>query len=223
MKGRISEVFSSIQGEGMYVGEKQIFVRFFGCNLVCTFCDTPLNGFSEYQPHELMREIEFYSDGIRAISFTGGEPLLQKDFLKEVLRLTTGAGYKNYLETNGTLARELEDIIEYVDIVAMDFKLPSSAGMGNLGWLHRDFLQTASRKEVFIKAVVCNSTSEDDFHFCLKTIKEVNRFALLVLQPNSYEKSEGLLDKMRRFKELAGQKGIIACIIPQVHKALGLR
>jgi organic radical activating enzyme len=106
IKGRISEVFESVQGEGLYFGEKQIFVRFFGCNLSCKFCDTKLNRFLEYEPQELFEELKLYQDVYHSISFTGGEPLLQKDFLKQVLQLTQKEGYKNYLETNGTLDRK---------------------------------------------------------------------------------------------------------------------
>src|SRR3990167_3151859 len=103
MTGKIAEVFDSIQGEGLYLGEKQIFVRFFGCNLSCKFCDTKSDRFTEYEPEELFEEIKLYHNSFHSISFTGGEPLLQNDCLKEVLKLTSGHGYKNYLETNGTL------------------------------------------------------------------------------------------------------------------------
>jgi len=125
-KGKIAEVFNSVQGEGLYFGEEQIFVRFFGCNLKCKFCDTRLDRFTEYEPQELLEEIKLYQDNHRTVSFTGGEPLLQKYFLREILKLTRDEGYKNYLETNGILHSALEDVIDYVDTVAMDLKLPSS-------------------------------------------------------------------------------------------------
>ena len=92
IKGKIAEVFDSIQGEGLYLGEKQIFVRFFNCNLSCTYCDTKLNRFMEYEPKELFEEIKLYRDKYHSISFTGGEPLLYADFLKDILRLTSGRG-----------------------------------------------------------------------------------------------------------------------------------
>jgi len=88
VKGKIAEVFSSVQGEGLYFGEDQIFVRFFGCNLKCKFCDTPLDRFTEYEPAELLDELKLYHhDDRRTVSFTGGEPLLQRYFLKESLRI----------------------------------------------------------------------------------------------------------------------------------------
>ena len=146
MKGKISEIFDSIQGEGLYLGERQIFVRFFGCNLGCKFCDTKPGRFIEYEPQELLEEIKLYPKDCHSISFTGGEPLVQKDFLKEVLGLTKKQGYINYLETNGTLSDALNEVIEYLDIVAMDLKLPSSTGLEYFWEAHSKFLKIASAK-----------------------------------------------------------------------------
>jgi len=83
-KAKIAEVFESFQGEGIYAGVKQVFVRFFGCNLACIFCDTPLKHFKEYSPNALKKEISRFS-GYHSLCFTGGEPLLQADFLKGFL------------------------------------------------------------------------------------------------------------------------------------------
>jgi len=223
MKGKISEVFESIQGEGLYLGERQVFVRFFGCNLSCRFCDTKPESFMEYDPLELYKEIKMYRKGFHSISFTGGEPLLQKDFLKDVLKLTHRENLKNYLETNGTLADELKDVIDYVHIVAMDLKLPSSTGLGNYFNAHRDFLEIASRSEVFIKAVISEHTHESDLLDGLKLIRDVLRSAILVLQPDSTVESELINGKLDNFKEICRKEKITACVIPQVHKSAGVR
>lgn len=223
MKARIAEVFDSIQGEGIYVGEKQLLVRFFGCNLRCRFCDTQLHQFMEYEPQELFGEIVLYPSDFHSISFTGGEPLLQKDFLKEVLILTHNEGYKNYLETNGTLPGELEDVIGYLDIVAIDLKLPTSTGMGYLWGLHRKFLKIAAQKEVFLKAVICRTTQEEDLREMLKLIKETEQNIILVLQPNSYENDSSLQARIENFRDICIQENIATCILPQVHKVIGLR
>ncbi len=223
MKARIAEVFDSIQGEGIYLGEKQIFVRFFGCNLHCRFCDTKLDRFIEYEPQELFEEIKLYHTDFHSISFTGGEPLLQKDFLKEILKLTSAEGYKNYLETNGTLPGELEEVIDYLNIIAMDLKLPSSTGMGDLFALQRKFLEIALQKEVLLKAVICQSTKEEDLRKALALIKEVNRPLVFVLQPNSYEDYSQIEEKIENFKSIGLEENIPTCIIPQMHKKVGLR
>jgi organic radical activating enzyme len=223
MKGKISEVFESIQGEGLYFGERQVFVRFFGCNLKCNFCDTKLDSFIEYEPEELFEEIKLYPNEFHSISFTGGEPLLQKDFLKEVLTLTHAQGYKNYLETNGTLADGLKTVIDYIDIVAMDLKLPSSTGLEYFWDRHRKFLEIASAKEVFLKAVICSSTKEDDLRQGLNLIKDINQAAILVLQPNSYEKRRKLAGKLKEFKEICLKEKVTTCVIPQLHKTAGIK
>jgi len=223
MKAKISEVFDSVQGEGLYLGEKQIFVRFYGCNLNCSFCDTKLERFMEYEPQELFDEIKLYRDKYHSISFTGGEPLLYKDFLKEILKLTAKRGHRHYLETNGTLAAELEELIEHIDIVAMDLKFPSSSGMGDLWGRHKDFLKVARRKEVFLKAVICLETKEEDLKQALELIKEVSPGSILILQPNSYEQHEFLQEKLSKFKNVCAQEKVTACIIPQIHKLIGVR
>ncbi|MFH1269731.1 MAG: 7-carboxy-7-deazaguanine synthase QueE [Candidatus Omnitrophota bacterium] len=221
--GKITEVFTSIQGEGLYFGEEQIFVRFFGCNLKCRFCDTHLDRFTEYKPEELVQELSLYKNGRSTISFTGGEPLMQKYFLRAVLKLTKKEGYKNYLETNGILHGALEDVIDCVDVVAMDLKFPSSTGLNDFWHQHRRFLGIASKKETFIKAVICRDTSEQDLKEAIKLIKDADRFLVLVLQPNSYEESDLMREKLERFKEIARENNITACIIPQLHKKTGLR
>ncbi len=222
MKGRVTEVFPSVQGEGIYLGQEQIFVRLFGCNLCCSYCDTKLDRFTEYEPHELFEEIELYKNDYRIISFTGGEPLLQKDFLREVMKFTYSRYYTHYLETNGVLIGELEKVIDYVDIIAMDFKLPTSAHMGKLWGLHKRFLKIATRKEAFVKAIICSSTTEEDILEVTGLIKDVDRSVVLVLQPNSNEGHGCLNKKLADFREICSKNGVTACVIPQVHKIVGI-
>ncbi|MFA4933952.1 MAG: 7-carboxy-7-deazaguanine synthase QueE [Candidatus Omnitrophota bacterium] len=223
MKAKIAEIFESIQGEGLYLGEKQIFIRFFNCNLSCSYCDTKPDRFMEYDPQELFNEIKLYRDKYHSLSFTGGEPLLYKDFLKDILKRTQEHGYKHYLETNGTLFFELEEVIDRIDIVAMDLKLPSSSGMGNLWNLHKKFLKIAVKKEVFLKAIICQATVEEDLREALGLIRDVSPSSVLVLQPNSYENQIVLYEKLSNFKEIASQQKVTACVIPQIHRMVGLR
>jgi len=83
MFAKIAEIFKSIQGEGIYQGESQVFVRFFGCNLNCQFCDTKLTSYRELTLDELLGQINSFSD-YHSISLTGGEPLLQAYFLEKL-------------------------------------------------------------------------------------------------------------------------------------------
>ena len=223
MKARINEIFESVQGEGLYLGEKQIFVRFFNCNLSCTYCDTKLDRFTEYEPKDFFEEIRLYRGKYHSISFTGGEPLLCADFLGQILKLTAEGGYKHYLETNGTLFSELEQLIDRIDIIAMDLKFPSSTGMGSLWNMHRKFLKIASRKEVFLKAIICQATDEEDLKEALAIVKEISPASVLVLQPNSYENQSALYEKLLNFRQIANQQRVTTCVIPQIHKIMGLR
>lgn len=223
MTGQVSEIFESMQGEGIYLGERQIFVRLFGCNLKCSFCDTQVFRFKQYQPRELVKELLSFGDIYHSVSFTGGEPLLQKDFLKEALRLSREAGFRNYLETNGTLCEELSEVIDLVDIVSMDFKLPSSAGAGDLWQRHRQFLGISSSTEVFVKAVIGRSTVEDDIKQAIDVIAAVNPGVVLVLQPDSQVEFAALEKKIDCFKNICTRSNITTCVIPQVHKIVGVK
>ncbi|MCX7927644.1 MAG: 7-carboxy-7-deazaguanine synthase QueE [Candidatus Omnitrophica bacterium] len=223
MKGRISEIFVSIQGEGLYIGRRQIFVRFYGCNLSCKFCDTWQSIFREYDAEELLAELSRYFNITQSVSFTGGEPLLQLDFLKKIMSLTSNRGFSNYLETNGTLPEALKQVIDLVDIVAMDFKLPSSTGMRSFWDEHRLFLEIASHKEVFIKIVVTESTSEEDIHRAINLIQNTAPSCCVVLQPDSSQIKKDLLsEKIEDFKKIFEKAYIACCVIPQIHKLLGV-
>jgi len=222
MKGRISEVFESIQGEGIYLGSRQIFVRFHGCNLGCKFCDTKLDDYTEYESHELLDKIKSFHETFHSISFTGGEPLLQKDFLKEALFYTRCYGFNNYLETNGTLPDALGEVIDNVDIVAMDLKLPSSTAQGDFWDVHQRFMEIASRKEFFIKAVVCQDTSEEDIMRVAELINKTTHAPVVVLQPNAQEESL-LSDKLIDFSRRLKKENITTCVIPQIHKMIGVK
>jgi organic radical activating enzyme len=223
MKAKITEIFDSVQGEGLYLGEKQIFVRFFECNLKCSYCDTRPDTFMEYEPQELFQEIKLYRDRYHSISLTGGEPLLYTDFLKDILKLTRKHGHRHYLETNGTLAKELEQLIDHIDIVAMDLKLPSSTGLEGFWDEHRDFLNIAKRKEVFLKTIICQETTEDDMKKAIDLIRGESPASILILQPNSNVHRDLLKEKLNNFKDMCSREKVTACVIPQIHKVMGVR
>jgi organic radical activating enzyme len=222
-KAKIAEVFESIQGEGIYAGVKQVFVRFFGCNLNCRFCDTKLSHYDKYSSLDLFNKIRRTSKEFHSLCFTGGEPLLQKDFLKEILRLAKNDGYSTYLETNGTLADEFEEVKDDVDIVAMDIKLPSSTNDRQRWQEHRRFLSKAKGKDVFVKMVICKTTEKKDLKNALKLISEIDPKIPLVLQPNSNEYSKKLLEKIIDLQQFCLDHLADVRIMPQLHKFLKLK
>ena len=223
MKANISEIFESIQGEGIYMGQRHVFVRFFGCNLQCRYCDTKLIRYFEYEPGMLLDEIKRYQRVSSVVSYTGGEPLLQKDFLKEIMPLALKNNFTNYLETNGTLADALADVIDYVNVIAMDVKLPSSTGLQPFWDQHKQFLKIAQKKEVFLKAIVCETTVDADIRELICMIKDSNFAATLVLQPDSNANNNNLQAKIEKYMLWCTGEGIKTRIIAQMHKLLGVR
>jgi organic radical activating enzyme len=221
MKAKISEIFKSIQGEGLHQGTEQIFVRFFGCNMHCSFCDTRLNDYSEKTVEEALKDI--LSLGVCSfVSLTGGEPLMHADFVKTLASRLKGEGKTVYLETNGIMYENLKEIIGFTDIIAMDFKLPSSTNLISFWHEHENFLKIASAKEVFVKAVIGKDTQVDDIFESIRIIKRVNPDVPFVLQPqNPFE--EALREKLIFFSDICQKEHIDVRTMCQLHKILGVK
>src|SRR3989338_900100 len=120
----ISEIFSSLQGEGPYLGVKQIFVRFGRCNMHCHYCDElekmKKEAFTEYSLDRLLEEIDSFEIERwphHSVSLTGGEPLFYTRFLKNLMPKLKEKGFVTYMETNGTFPAELKEVIKWTDII----------------------------------------------------------------------------------------------------------
>jgi 7-cyano-7-deazaguanine synthase len=230
-KATITEVFSSIQGEGTFAGVRQIFVRFKKCNMKCDFCDTPNKETGEiFSPAQLVRQIRSLDkkNGVHhSVSLTGGEPLMYTEFLKKLLPSLKEAGFKIYLETNGTLPDKLRQIIGLVDIVAMDFKLPSATKDEAYWEEHLEFLKIASTKKVLVKAVVSADTEKSDIEQAIILIKKVDVKIPFIIQPATVVKTTDKVipeNKLREFFNTALKNDIKnSRIIPQTHKILGVK
>lgn len=222
VKAKITEIFSSIQGEGLYVGQAQAFVRFHDCNLNCNFCDEQnKKKFKEYTPEELIAAI--LKENKKVISFTGGEPLLYADFLTEVLPYLKKKGFIIYLETNGILKNKLLDIIGFLDIISMDIKLPSSAGCSALWKAHSDFLKEAIAKKVFVKSVITNKTLLADIKKAISIVEKIDRDIFFILQPVTVNNRIQKIKQAEEFLSAACSRLRNVRLIPQVHKILGVK
>lgn len=126
---KIAEMFSSINGEGTHAGQLAFFVRFTGCNLNCSYCDTkwanvPNAEYTEMTADEIRSEVQ--KSGISNVTVTGGEPLIQPNIVP-LLETLCGDGRYVEIETNGSA-----DVSEVLKIkgnrpaLTMDYKLPSS-------------------------------------------------------------------------------------------------
>jgi 7-carboxy-7-deazaguanine synthase len=231
IKADIVDIFSSIQGEGVFLGARQIFVRFKKCNLKCSYCDEPRDGkATEYTPLELLSEVKYVElakGPHHSVSITGGEPLVYSEFLKTFLKLLKKEGMTTYLETNGTLPRELDKVIDLVDIVSMDFKLPSSTGEKPFWDEHLEFLRIASWKKAFVKTIVTENTTKADIVRAAELVKKIKGNIPFVIQPASpLNKEDKMLgnDTLMKFVEIGLKHNIDNIrVIPQMHKKMGVK
>jgi 7-carboxy-7-deazaguanine synthase len=207
MLANLVEVFSAIQGEGANVGTRQIFIRFGGCDLRCHYCDsqntwvkvpqcqievTP--GARDFQTFANPVTIALLTDWVvrqnqpaihDSISITGGEPLLQAPFLREFLPVVKArTGLPIYLETGGHRSSQLATVIEAIDSIGMDIKLPSASGEEK--WReHEEFLQVckSTKKQVFTKLIIAKSTTIEELTIAAKIIAKVDPQIETFLQP----------------------------------------
>lgn len=217
---KVREIFVSIQGEGPYVGSKQLFIRFCGCNLHCNYCDTDfeISKSKEYSPEDLLEKINGYNE-LFTVSLTGGEPLVSVDFLEKFLPLLKAEGHKVYLETNGTLPDNLARVINYVDIISADIKLESATGVKMDVEKYKRFFKIGAEKEIFAKVVYNGNITEEEIFSSIDIVKAAN--CEIILQPemsgNQFAVSaDKRLEVFEKFYNL--YKNVR--LIPQVHKFL---
>ncbi|MBT0653137.1 7-carboxy-7-deazaguanine synthase QueE [Geomobilimonas luticola] len=239
------ELFSSIQGEGMLVGLRQVFLRFHGCNLSCDYCDTVspappavcqlegTPGRRDFLPaanpvalNRIVGILEGWERGWpglhHSLSLTGGEPLLNHETLQEWLPVLRRQ-LPIYLETNGVLHSALESVIQHIDHVSMDIKLPSTSNCGDLWDRHREFLRVARDKKLFVKTVIGSCTEEWEISRTCETIAAIDRTIPLILQPvTDREGGVSIPPKLvLELQELACRYLAEVRVIPQTHRFMG--
>jgi 7-carboxy-7-deazaguanine synthase len=231
---RIIEVFSSIQGEGKYACRPQVFVRLAGCNLECDYCDTPESLSAESgkptTASALLGEIAaMLRNWHHGVAITGGEPLINSDFISEMLRLNLKEGRASkpfLLETNATLPVELEKVIAYVDIISADIKLPSVSGTPAMWDQQREFIKIAMLKEVYVKVPVSAETDIEEFTQASKMVAGINPDIPFYIQPvepyaKIYQRVDS--DTLVKLLVIAGTWLNNISIRPQIHKYLKMR
>jgi len=212
---RVKEIFTSIQGEGPYVGYKQLFIRLCGCNLKCNYCDTDFDA-NESQVYTVEELINVANNNLdcHSISLTGGEPLLHTDFIKE---FSDKINLPIYLETNGTLPDKLQEIIQLITYISADIKLPSCSGLCPMWEKHEEFFNIASEKELFAKVVFNENINDFEIHKITHLCKKFN--IELIMQPM-------MQGKLATINSNFMQETLDKCLkiysrtrlIPQVHK-----
>lgn len=246
----VSEIFSSVQGEGVHIGRRQLFVRFCGCHRNCLYCDTPVkqtesvsierepgSGQFTTEPNPVscerllelvaaMNRPEFAHDDL---FITGGEPLLQADFLEAFLpEARRRLDLPVHLETSGDLPEPFARIVEWIDHVLMDIKLPSVTGEPETWEMHRAFLDIIEAEETgaTIKLVVSADTTDEELARAVEIIRDSGSRAAVVLQPMTAASKTKRVPTAKQVlawqSQTARALGRSVRVIPQCHKLMGL-
>lgn len=243
-KGYLSEIFRSFQGEGLYAGRRQLFLRMSGCHLRCRYCDTPGSlerspTFRIHLPNGQTFEGENpltcgdtlghalplveAADGADGLAVTGGEPLLQADFLAELLSDARWPRPR-LLETSGTLPDKLAVVLPVVDVVSMDIKLPSNTGEAPLWDAHHQCLALA-RSKIYVKVLIDDGTAIDDVERAAELVQCTAPGAAVFLQPitDPFGRVSIGTATLDRFFAIARRHIPDVRVLPQTHKMLGIR
>ena len=134
----VCEIFKSIQGESTYAGLPCVFVRLAGCNLSCSWCDTPYARVPDEAVEMTIAEVFEEVGGFECslVEITGGEPLLQEEALELAVELLE-SGHRVLIETNGSV--DLSGVDPRV-VKVVDVKCPSSGHAGSFLLKNLEFI-----------------------------------------------------------------------------------
>lgn len=237
-RARVSEIFTSIEGEGIFVGKKTMFIRLSGCHLKCRWCDTkyalPLDSGTDYQIDEIkdviIKELRPFT---YKVNFTGGEPLLQTeavielaDFIKKQTNL------KTYMESSCFDSELFSKVLPYIDICKIEFKTDDSNVVEDedydnllLNEIRCLELAVESNKATYIKIVVTNSTNLESFKNLVYNIsKRIKPSDILgfIIQP-SFGIDQPTVNKLLDTYDIVEPMFPEVRIIPQLHKEIGAK
>ncbi|MBL8843695.1 MAG: 7-carboxy-7-deazaguanine synthase QueE [Planctomycetes bacterium] len=243
--GHLQELFVSFQGEGSTVGTKTLFVRMAGCSLRCRFCDTPKalvrTEWAEFQGllaadgsprrqknpltvEDVVAAVDELDPSRRCwISFTGGEPLEQVEFL--VALAPRLAPRPRHLETAGVHAAAMERLRPHLEWVAFDLKLDSVAHEGDRTEEHRAFLRASRGVGRCAKAIIGPTTDVAELGRLAALVAEEDRTIPFILQPETPRHGgapELLFALLNACHDAVASHLADVRVIPQTHKFLRL-
>jgi 7-carboxy-7-deazaguanine synthase len=234
---KLSEIFTSIEGEGILFGTKTMFVRLAGCPLNCHWCDTPyalpLESGSDHSIDEVKQLIlEGLYHNTYKVNFTGGEPLVQHQAVIELAKFVRRKGIKTYLESACYDSVRFAKVLPQIDIVKVEFKLRDSKVIDEKHYAsllqnEKECLNLAigSGKTTYVKVIVTNSSSLKEFK---ELVHEVFRIAKpaeiagFIIQP-SHKVDEPTLNVLFGFYDAVYPLYDQVRVVPQLHKVIGVR
>lgn len=248
--GWLSEVFASWQGEGTWLGHRQIFARLAGCRRDCAYCDTrparahrpaswllkaatpalragvQANPVQPVRIAELLAALDRSQGPFHSVAFTGGEPLEQAGFLRAAARKLKRLRprLKIMLETNALEAEALADVLPAVDFIAADFKLASATGLRGTAARHDRFLTAAARKPGCVKTVITPSSTPAEIRAAARLARRRVPDWEFVLQPAAgYAWRQGKpAAVLETLARAAAGLHPNVRVIPQIHRLMGI-
>ena len=168
---KVNEIFRSIQGESSYAGIPCVFIRFTGCNLRCSYCDTKYayNNGTEMSTEKIISEVtKLYKEG-DSIEITGGEPLMQLEETEELIKFfNTLFNMHVLIETNGSiLLPQSRDSAIRQNITIMDWKCPSSGMSHKMEYENLNRLDNSDELKFVIE-------TDEDYDFMKKLLDNKN-------------------------------------------------
>ena len=218
MNASINSIYLSTEGEGIFVGLPQIFVRFQGCRVGCLNCDSKETWDFDrrfFKPvDEVVHDVNALSQGVRRVSITGGDPLHPKHLtsLRELIGKLKEKNYWINLEASGT--RIVPDIFQLVDFISFDVKTPSTGVRCPEECLEELTLNYKGRFQV--KSVV---ETQEDFDFVDHIYKRDANFPW-VLTPAYNRRETWPGERIKHLLSLNERTGGKFRVIVQQHKAV---
>lgn len=206
----IHEIFTSINGETSYSGEPTTFVRLFGCNVQCTYCDQPQT--KKDRKKMCVKKVvdEVRKRMVTNVCITGGEPLLQDEVYQVIYELCD-LGYNVIVETNGTIP--IDDYSRRSYHFIMDVKTPSSGV---------EHLNQYSNLEVLlpndeVKFVIAD---RKDYEYMKRVLKNYSTSAKILVSPMFDKDLKPVIGKELIDWILEDKLNVKVQI--QIHKVLGV-
>ena len=234
MKVQLFEIFTSVEGEGIFYGTKTLFVRLAGCPFTCFYCDTlaalPLDSGNQY---DIKSACKLIDDNLEKntfkVNFTGGDPLLQHTAVAELAKYIQSKNIATYLESSCFDSAKFDHVLPFIDLIKIELKTKDSKFVDEkhyenlisnaLQCLHSSI---SSKKKTFIKIVVSARTTVDDFEELANKVFDIciDELAGFIIQP-TYGIEEPSLEQLMKFYDVVYPKYHDVRIIPQLHKFIG--